>query len=128
VIDDPIGEREGHYSLCVLAGESPVVDARWQRPEFATIAVVRLDATPPSGPVLFFLEELTTAYTLAFGLREFSDTGAEYKAGAPGEIDCASATGWRTALSIPLRLDKSREPWCRRKVIMSSLCKVEMSS
>ena len=28
LIDDPIGEKDGHYSLCVLAGESPVIDSK----------------------------------------------------------------------------------------------------
>ena len=61
--------------------------------------------------MVFYLEESATAYTLAFGVEGLSVSLFEYKAGAPGEIDCASAAGWRMAMSIPLRLDKSREPW-----------------
>src|SRR5205823_2012576 len=58
VIRDPIGNADGYYLLCVIAGDTPSFYSSWQPPSHASIRFKRIDSHPPAVTVDYDLEEL----------------------------------------------------------------------
>src|SRR5690606_305117 len=90
LIDDPLPPDDGHYLLCVLAGESETVDETWQPVERPTVARVEVDNTPPAlEPQLSFMSEPFGGlrFEPIFAPPELSDFRVKF--GPAAEVDCA---------------------------------------
>ena len=103
LISDPIGEEDGYYFLCVIAGNTTFFDPSWQQPSNASIRFKRLDSQPPLVPLDYDIEVLQDAYRLVFlGPEGSSDFGlALEKRGPLGATDCFDPQGYRIQISIP---------------------------
>jgi hypothetical protein len=110
-IYESIGTEEGRYYLCVVAGASPVVDATWQDPRFASILIVKLDATPPVERPRYNFLEGELFFTLSFTFLPPEISSYDYKFGAPGDTRCEDPTGYIPYPRVPIMIAKSRGPY-----------------
>ena len=103
VISDPIGNEDGYYFLCVIAGNTPLFDSSWQQTSHASIRFKRLDSQPPLVPVDYEIDVLQDAYRLVFLCPAgSSDLGlALEKRGPPTATDCSNPDNYHVQISIP---------------------------
>ena len=111
VIDEPLPPEEGSYLLCVVAGESAAVDGTWQPVEWATIARVEVDNTPPRlTPQLSFLRDDQGGLTFQPIFQPPELSHFRVKFGPPEATDCAVDEGYRDFLRVPFRLAADELP------------------
>ena len=111
LIDDPLPPDEGHYLLCVLAGESETVDETWQPVERPTVARVEVDNTPPAlEPQLSFMSEPFGGlrFEPIFAPPELSDFRVKF--GPAAEIDCADPEGFQIYRRFPFAIPAEQLP------------------
>lgn len=110
-IDDPLPETEGRYYLCVIGGEAESGGA-WQDPRFATFVHLRVDASPPSGPIPYQIRFFPEQYWIEpiFQVPELS--AYRYKIGETAPAPCADPTGYRNYLRIPVRVPRTAFNFC----------------
>jgi uncharacterized protein (TIGR03437 family) len=104
VIGDRVGREDGYYLLCVIAGDTPTIDASWQRPDHASMRFKRLDSQPPAVEVDYEVEALSTAWRLVNVTGGEGPSGlglATFKRGPPLATDCADPRDYRIQTSIP---------------------------
>lgn len=104
VITDRIGQGDGYYFLCVIAGNTNRFDATWQQPSHASMRFKRLDSQPPMVVQDYEIEVLQNAYRLVFltGADGTSGLGLGFtKRGPPSATDCSNPQDYRVQISIP---------------------------
>jgi hypothetical protein len=110
-IDEPLPAEEGSYLLCVLAGESPMVDETWQIPERASVARALVDTTPPTvQPNLSIMPDNMGGFRVEpiFALAEL--VNFRLKAGPDTETDCAVEDGYGTYRRFPITIPADQIP------------------
>lgn len=111
LIDEPLPPEEGSYLLCVVAGESATVDETWQPVEWATVAHVAVDNTPPRlTPRLDFNRDGEGGLTFQpiFAPPELSHFRVKF--GPAGATDCAVDDGFRDFLRVPFHIPAEELP------------------
>jgi uncharacterized protein (TIGR03437 family) len=104
VIRDPIGPADGYYLLCVIAGETPMVNAVWQRASHASVRFKRIDSQPPAVEVDYEIETLVNGWRLNNFTGGDGPSGlgpATHKRGPPAQTDCQDPREYRIQTSIP---------------------------
>jgi hypothetical protein len=107
MIEDPLPEQENRYLLCVVAGDTPAVDASWQPVRDATVVIARVDATPPVRKPAYSLMDFGGAYRLAFEFAPPELSGYSYKLG-PADATRCDEPGYRPYLRIPVPIPKDQ--------------------
>ena len=113
VIRDPIGSTDGYYFLCVISGDTPVVDSSWQKPAHASARFKRIDSQPPVVPLDYEVEVLPVGYHLLFTSGGEAPSGlgpAFYKMGPLAAMDCSDPRDYRVQISIPPIIRPSEFP------------------
>jgi uncharacterized protein (TIGR03437 family) len=110
-INDPLHAEDGRYYLCVLAGSTPVPDANWQQPAFATVVHTRVDSQPPTIEIVYTLRESASDYLFdpIFVLPELVDF--RYKLGADEADTCDLPAGYLQYRRVPIRVGKASVPY-----------------
>jgi hypothetical protein len=94
VIDDLIPSGEGHYLLCVLAGETEAFDESWQPSSDPTVARAEIDRTPPTIKPELFVRDYGEEYYFEpiFAVAELS--AFDVKWGPAETTDCDDPEGY----------------------------------
>lgn len=111
LINDPLPGEEGSYLLCVLAGESAAPDETWQPAEWATVARVEVDNTPPAlAPQLAFNGDPATGLFVEplFAVPELSDFLV--LVGPAEATDCADRDAYARYRRIPFPISPDQLP------------------
>lgn len=111
LIDEPLPLDEGSYLLCVIAGESPRLDATWQPAEWSTVARVQVDNTPPTlRPDLAVLAAGDGAFLFEpiFAVPELVDYLVKF--GPLDATECDDRDGYQRYRRIPFSLSASETP------------------
>ena len=109
LIADTIPESEGFYYLCVVAGNSPTVDATWQPTQHATVVIAQIDATPPIIPPIVSIRDRGNEYAIEPIFEPPELSAYSWKLGIPATTDCAAPTAYQPYHGVPIRLDKSTQ-------------------
>lgn len=111
-IDEPIGDKEGIYALCVVAGRSAQVDDIWQPVGRATAVYARLDSTPPvREPDITDTGKVEGGnYIATFNYHPPEISFYRYKLGPEATTDCSVAEGYVGHRRQPLNIDVSSGP------------------
>lgn len=109
-ITDAVPDEEGFYLLCVLAGNSALVNNSWQSFVYPTVAIAQIDTTPPQlEPQLdIFKSPDFIDISLVFFPPELSDY--RYKFGPKDLISCANNDGYLQYRRIPITIERSEGP------------------
>jgi uncharacterized protein (TIGR03437 family) len=98
-VSNPLPDREGRYFLCITAGATPVPDAAWQQPRFASVLHLRLDGTPPAEVPRFTLWQDSNGFT--FIPNANLATGIAVKTDTAGTSTCADLSTYRRIYPVP---------------------------
>lgn len=113
MIADPVGNADGYYFLCVIAGDTPSFDSSWQQPAHASVRFKRLDSQPPLLTIDYELEQLQGAYRLTNGTGGGGTSGLGpmfFKRGFLSSTDCSDPQDYRVQTSIPQIVRTSEFP------------------
>lgn len=98
-LSSPLPSQEGRYFACITAGVSPTPDSTWQPPRFASAVHLRVDGTPPTGPIRFELSQSDRGFTF------FPDgslsTGIIIKSDEAESSTCADLSTYRRIYPVP---------------------------
>lgn len=109
VVDTPVGDLEGVYVLCAAALDDRLQPDTRQ----AGVAVVVVDATPPTAPIDLSVVEGEDGRVLVepvFAPPEHSSY--QLKAGPAGEVDCADPSGYDVYRRIPVVVETIPATMC----------------
>lgn len=98
-LSSPLPSQEGRYFACITAGVSPTPDATWQPPRFASVVQLRVDGTPPSGPVRFDLFQSDRGFSFVPGAS--LSTGIIVKPDEADSSTCADLSTYRRIYPVP---------------------------
>ncbi|MBI4907086.1 MAG: trypsin-like peptidase domain-containing protein [Acidobacteria bacterium] len=110
VFEAPVGNEEGDYLLCVIAGNSPAIDGTWQPARHASIRRMRLDARPMTAIPDYEVTDAGFGYRLTFGQQAPATGALDFKRGGLSETDCADPAGYRPMFSPPQLIRTSEYP------------------
>ncbi len=110
-INDAVGPQDGPYFLCVQGGNSAQVDSTWQNPRYASVLHLRADSTPPHERIRYSVESLADLYRLSFSFLPPELSSYDFKAGAPGQVNCADSSGYTTYRRVPVNFPRAQGPY-----------------
>jgi dienelactone hydrolase len=110
VINDPLPPEEGSTVLCVLAGDTPVVDESWQPVEQATLVRAEIDTTPPVLVPFINIHRFgeDISFEPIFVVPELSDFRIKF--GPPETTDCSVSDDYFIYRRIPVRVPADQLP------------------
>ncbi|MCO5187712.1 MAG: hypothetical protein M9918_05830 [Anaerolineae bacterium] len=88
LIDDPLPLEDGFYVLCVIGGNSEVVDETWQDSADAISIRVEIDATPPTIEPLIAIRELDDVWRIGYRYTPPEISAYLFKIGPLAATDC----------------------------------------
>ncbi len=109
--DDPLPATGGRSLLCLVAGNSAVVDEGWQQTAVATVAQVEVDSTPPRGTAVLDISRRDGLALIqpVYDPPELADF--YLKAGPVDGTDCAVEEGYFPYRRVPLAAPVDDLPW-----------------
>ncbi len=111
LINDPVAEADGFYLACILAGTTPQYDPKtWQDAPFATLALLRVDTTPPKLEPRVVVQNTGAGFDLAFEFAPPELVNYKYKLGKAEATDCAKPEGYTFYRRMALRVAATETP------------------
>lgn len=109
LIEEAIPEAEGFYYLCLVAGNSPTIDATWQLLANATVVFAQIDITPPIIPPILSIQEFESEYLIEPIFKVPELIHYILKFGLPTTTDCNDPAGYLPYRRIPVSIEKSTQ-------------------
>jgi hypothetical protein len=110
VIADQLPTTEGHYSLCLLGGDSRERGPGWQRLETPTVVAAKIDKTPPTEARVTVRDE-GTQWRAVFDYAPPELSAYVFKSGRPDDVRCEATDGYRQVVLPFYVFSKSGAPY-----------------
>ena len=108
LITDSLAKTGGQYMLAVIGGNTPVFDASWQQPKYATVARVEIDKTPPSKEPVVSIRDLEDIYVISLGFSPPELSDYIYTFGHPDSVSTTNTKEYMRYRRIPFEIPKGR--------------------
>ena len=92
--------------LAVIGGNTPVFDASWQRPKYATVARVEIDKTSPTKEPIVSIREIEDMYVIALGFSPPELSDYIFKFGHPDSVSTTDTRDYNRYRRIPFDIPK----------------------
>lgn len=106
LITDSLAKTSGQYMLAVIGGNTPVFDASWQQPKYATVARVEIDKTSPTKEPIVSIREIEDMYVIALGFSPPELSDYIFKFGHPDSVSTTDTRDYNRYRRIPFNIPK----------------------